>query len=136
MADARPQEIVASWEAPQQERETLLLPQRKKDGVTPHTLHLTRRVQQDNPEGSMRKEVMPQQLSFDEKSQHFNVKGKVVSKQQTKPTHTTQCNDLCEANGAVEGHAEGGVKRKREGEVAGFVREDKHQRETPETLSR
>ena len=47
-----------------------------------------------------------------------------------------QCNDPCRANGAVEEHAEGGVKRKRERGAAGFVGKDTRQRETPETLSR
>ena len=59
-ADAMPQETVANLEVLQRLKETLLHPQRKRDGVTPHTLHLSQRVQQNNPEGSMRRETTSQ----------------------------------------------------------------------------
>ena len=69
----------------------------------PHTLHLTRRVQQDNLEGSMHKETTSQRVLFDEMSQTQTTavaqpydekeKGKAVrrkdrSKLQTMTAHT------------------------------------------------
>ena len=54
------------------------------------------------------------------------------SEQQTTPIQMNQCNDPRRANGAVEEHTEGGVKRK--GEAAGFSRRDTRQRETLGTL--
>ena len=90
-----------SKETPQQEGEMLLHTYQKRAGETPHTLHLTRRVQQDNLEGSRHRETTPQQVLSDEKGQQFNEKGEVArrrdeSEQQTTPTHMDQCNDPVE----------------------------------------
>ena len=47
----------------------LLYPKGKREGVTPHTLHLTRRVQQDNLEGNVFKEMTLQRMLLDKMSQ-------------------------------------------------------------------
>ena len=118
----------------------------------PHTLHITRRVQQSNNlEGNMHKETMPQQVVSDERSQiqttavaqlydekerEKTVKRKDRSKLQTTTAHTAPRNDPNRAKGAVEEYTKGGVRQKRERGAAGFIRKNTCQRETPETLSR
>ena len=58
------------------------------------------------------------------------------SKRQTTIAHAVQFSISCQANGAVEWYTEGGVKRKREGKAAGFIKEDTHKREAQEMLLR
>ena len=74
-ADARTKETAVSKETSQQEEEPLLSADWKKAGETPHTLHRTRRVQQDNPEGIKHREMTLQQVLSGKKSQQFNEKG-------------------------------------------------------------
>ena len=75
----------------------------------------------------MRKEIMPQQVvsdersqiqttavaqPYDEKEREKTVKRKHRSKLQTTTACTAQCNDSNQAKGTVETHAKGGIRRK------------------------
>ena len=70
MLDTRPQKTATSREAVQQEKETMLHPMQKIDVEASHTLHKTRRIQQfNNSKGSMRKDMLSQQVESYERSQ-------------------------------------------------------------------
>ena len=95
----------------------------------PHTLHKSKKIQQNNPKGNKCTETTPQQLLPDKKGQQFDKAGtKDESKQQNKSTHTNQ-HDYTQLDLAtMEGHTEETVAEK-EGQKKKKKRPNKKQRE-------